>query len=251
VPRPTDRTTAPTALAVDLGSHTAGVWAAHRGTLSGPCGDAYAAAGTPVRRGRVVDVAGCVDLLSHLIRRYPQPVPAGGVVVACRPVLTSEADQDVTRHVLDLVFAPARVLFIDTVRAAAVGSGAAAGTLLIVDVGAELTEVALLTNGRVRAARRAEIGTRDLARGATVDLISDNIVRHVDDLRAGPDASQLRIAAARGMMLVGDGAAHPRLAPAVSGALRMPVHRAANPRMVALNGAGLAAMSLLRHPAGA
>lgn len=251
VSRPTeqDQAPAPTALAVDLGSCTAGVWAAHRGTVSAPCGDPQAATGTLVRRGRVVDVDGCVALLTQLTRQYPEPVPAGGVVVACRPVLASEADQDAVRRVLDAVLAPARMLFMDTVRAAAIGSGAAAGTLLVVDAGAELTEVALLRNGRVLAARRTEIGTRDLTRGATVDLISDNVVRHIEDLRAGPEAAELITAMARGLLLVGDGALHPGLAPTVAGMLGVRVHRAPAPRTAALHGAGLAAMSLLRHPA--
>jgi rod shape-determining protein MreB len=232
---------------VDLGSRTVGVWAAHRGTISGSWDDESAATGTLVRRGRVVDIDGCTSLLTHLVRRYPLPVPDGAVVVACRPVLATEADQEATRRVLDAVFAPTRLVFIDTVRAAAVGSGAAAGTLLVVDIGAELTEVALLQDGRVRAARRTEIGTRDLTRGATVDLIGDNVLRHIDDLRAGPDASAVVTALARGILLVGDGAVHPGLATAVSGMLRVRVHRAAAPRTAALNGAGLAAMSLLRH----
>ncbi|MGA5300165.1 rod shape-determining protein [Nucisporomicrobium flavum] len=243
------RTVAP-AVAVDLGSRTAGVWAAHRGTVSGPCGDPSAPAGTLVRRGRVVDADGCVDVLTQLVRRYPQPVPSGAVVVACRPVLASEADQAATRHVLDTVFAPARIMFVDGVRAAAIGSGAAAGSLLVVDVGAELTEVALLSDGRVVAARRSEIGTRDLSRGATVELLGDCVVGHVHDLRTGADASHVLTAVARGLLLVGDGALHPGLASAVSGALRVRVHRAAAPRTAALNGAGLAAMSLARHPAG-
>jgi rod shape-determining protein MreB len=241
--------TSPTALAVDLGSCAVGVWAAHRGTVSGSCGDPFASAGTLVRRGRVVDVDGCITLLSQLVRQYTEPVPAGGVVVACRPVLATQADQAATRRVLDAVFAPARLQFIDTVRAAAIGSGAAAGTLLTVDVGAQLTEVALLKDGRVIAARRADVGTRDLSRSATVNLISHNVLRRVDDLRTGAAASDLPPALARGMLLVGDGAAHPELAAALSSDLRVRVHRAASPRSAALNGAGLAAMSLLRHPA--
>ncbi|BCJ49768.1 hypothetical protein Asp14428_12430 [Actinoplanes sp. NBRC 14428] len=235
----------PAAVAVDLGSCTAGVWAAQRGTVSGACGDR-----SPVRRGRVVDVDGAVALLERLVRQYPQAVPAGGVVVAYRPVLASGAEQEATRRVLDEVLAPSRVLFVETVRAAAIGSGAAAGSLLVVDVGAGLTEVALLRDGRVVAARRSDLGTRDLARGATVELISDNVVRHLDDLRAGGDRAELRRAMARGVLLVGDGALHPGLATAVSSELRLRVHRAAGPRTAALNGAGLAAMSLLRHPAG-
>ena len=138
------RTTSSTAIAVDLGSCTAGVWAAHHGAISAPWGEGSAAGGALVRRGSIVDVDGCTNLLSRLVRRYPQPVPDGGVVVACRPLLAGEDDQDAARRVIDAVFAPARLLFIDTVSAAAIGSGAAAGALLVVDVGAELTEVALL-----------------------------------------------------------------------------------------------------------
>jgi rod shape-determining protein MreB and related proteins len=242
-------TTSPTAVAVDLGSCTVGVWAARRGTVDGSCGDASASAGTLVRRGRVIDTEGCITLLSQLIHQYPEPVPAGSVVVACRPVLTGEPEQDVLRRVLDAVFAPSRLLFIDTVRAAAIGSGAAAGTLLIADIGAQLTEVAVLGHGRVVAARRADIGTRDLARGATVELLSDIVVRHVEELRADPAAPEPTLAMLRGMLLVGDGALHPDLAPALSDALRVRVHRAAAPRTAALNGAGLAAMAALRHRA--
>ncbi|GIF01046.1 rod shape-determining protein [Paractinoplanes rishiriensis] len=241
--------TPPTALAVDLGSHTAGVWAAHRGTVSGPCGDALASRGSLMRRGRVVDADGCINLLTQLIRRYGDPVPPGGVVAACRPVQAGEPEQAAMRHVLESVFEPRRLVFIDTVRAAAIGSGAAAGTLLVADLGAELTETALLDHGRVVAARRAEVGTRDLSRGATLELITDVVGRHLDQLRGSPAGPGLAPAMARGMLLVGDGAVHPGLSAALSAALRLRVHRAAAPRTAALNGAGLAAMSLLRHPA--
>ncbi|WP_433359579.1 cell shape-determining protein MreB [Actinoplanes sp. CA-142083] len=236
-------TPAPTALAVDLGSGAVGVWAARRGTVSGPCGEELASAGTLVRRGRVVDTEGCAEVLRRLVRRYPDPVPAGGVVAVCRPVLAGAPDQAAMRRVLDEVFQPSRVVFIDTVRAAAIGSGAAAGTLLVADLGAQLTELALLDRGRVVTARRADIGTRDLARGATVDLLAGTVARQFEDLRA-PDS-----AVRRGMLLVGDGATHPELPAALSAALRVRVHRAASPHTAALNGAGLAAMSLLRHPA--
>jgi rod shape-determining protein MreB len=239
----------PAALAVDLGSRTACVWTADHGTVTGPCGEVSAAAGTPVRRGRIVDVDGCVGMLSELVRRYPQPVVAGGVVVACRPVLAAEADEEVFRHVLDSVFAPSRLLFLDTVCAAAIGSGAAAGSLLLVDVGAELTEVALLDHGRIIAAHRAEVGTRDVPRAGPVEPISDNVVGSVDELRAGPHTADLLRAMARGTLLVGDGALHPTLASVVSRTLRVRVHRAAAPHTAAVEGAGRAAMSLLRHPA--
>lgn len=250
-PRPAGApaTSTPTAVAVDLGSSTVGVWAAHRGTVNAPCGDAFTAARPLVRRGRITDPAGCVTLLTQLVRRYSEPIPAGAVVAACRPVLTADQDQAVMRAVLEEVFAPTRLVFIDTVRAAAIGSGAAAGSLLVADLGAQLTEVALLEHGRVITARRADIGTRDLTRGATVDLISGIVAQHIDEIRDTTTPAELSPALTRGVLLVGDGTVHPDLATTLAGALRLPVHRAASPRTAALNGAGLAAMSLLRHPA--
>jgi rod shape-determining protein MreB len=229
------------ALAVDLGSGTAGLWAAHRGTS----GQASTSDGTLVSRGRVVDVDRCAGLLSELAGRYPEPVPGGGVVVVCRPVLSSESDQEETRKVIDAAFAPRRTIFIDTIRAAAIGAGAGAGNLLIADIGAQLTEVALLEDGRIAAARRTDIGTGDLRRGATIELIIDVVARHLDEIRA---EAGFVTASARGLLLVGDGATHPELPGALASEVRLPVHRAAAPRTAALKGASKAAMSALRHP---
>ena len=90
-----------------------------------------------------------MSLLTRLLHTFPQALPVGPVVVACRPVLATPADQDAIRRVVTAAFAPSRVLLIDTVRAAAIGCGAGAGVLLIADVGAQLTEVAVLVDGRV------------------------------------------------------------------------------------------------------
>ena len=165
-PAATDRRGEPAAVAVDLGSGQARLWAVGDGIRAAPSAGEALSRPTPlVRRGRIVDAAGCVSLLTRLLHTFPQALPAGPVVVACRPVLATAADQDAIRRVVTAVFAPSRVLLIDTVRAAAIGSGAAAGVLLVVDVGAQLTEVAVLVDGRVAAARRAETGTHDRCAG--------------------------------------------------------------------------------------
>ncbi|MFC6566346.1 rod shape-determining protein [Actinoplanes utahensis] len=233
---------APVAVAVDLGSSTAGVWATGRGIVSGPSG------GGPVRRGRVADVAACADLLAGLVRRYPQPLSGADMVVACRPVLSTETDEALMRRVLDSAFAPRRIMFIDTVRAAAIGSGAATGMLLIADVGTRITETALLDHGRVVAARRADIGTGDLGDHLTAGLLADVVARHVTDLAAtaGDGVSRAR---ERGLLLIGDGALHPELPEALTVTVGLNVRRAADPCTAALQGAGLAATSALRHPA--
>jgi rod shape-determining protein MreB len=239
----------PTAIAVDLGSGRTQVWVAGRGSVSRPTGDTFGTAGPLVRRGRVVDGSGCIVVLSQLIRRYKDPIPPDSVVVVCRPVLATMAEQDAIRRVVAAVFAPARVLFIDTVRAAAIGAGAAAGTLLIADIGAELTEVAVLDHGRVHAARRADVGTRDLARGAPTDLVAHATTRMINELRHDPTARAVIPAAlTRGLVVVGDGAMKPDLTLQIATTLRIRARSAASPRAAALTGAGLAAMAAARHP---
>jgi rod shape-determining protein MreB len=242
--------TSPTAVAVILGSGRTHVWVAGRGGLSCPSGGIVGTSRAPVRHGRVADGSGCVGVLSQLIGRYRDPVPAGSVVVVCRPVLATMAEQYALRQVAAAVFAPSRVLFIDTVRAAAIGAGTATGGLLIADIGAELSEVAVLQDGRVAAARRTDIGTRDLKRGSPTELLARAITRMINELRHDRVAQALVPAAlSRGLMVVGDGAMTPGLTLKIAANLRIPVRSASVPWTAALNGAGLAAMSAARHPA--
>jgi len=247
--RPAAETSA-AAIAVVLGSGRTQVWVAGRGSLTCPTGDALGASRAPVRRGRVADRPGCVDLLTQLAHEYRDPIPAGSVVVVCRPVLATMAEQYALRQVAEAVFAPSRLLFIDTVRAAAIGAGAAAGSVLIADIGAELIEVAALQNGRVTAARRTDIGTRDLKRGAPPEVLAHVTTRMVNELREDRAAHAVVSAAStRGLMVAGDGAMAPSLMLQIAADLRIPVRSVAAPWTAALNGAGLAAMAVARHPA--
>lgn len=207
---------------------------------------------TPVvRRGRIVDASACVAELRRLLRGNRTPLPVGALVVACRPVLASRAEQEAMSQVLTAALAPSRLLFVDTVRAGAIGAGAAAGTLLLADVGAQLSEVAVLVDGRVVAARRAEVGTRDLNLTVTATSLADSVARLVRELRRDPTAQPLVAAGlARGMVVIGDGATRPDLTARLVAALGAYVHRAASPRTAALTGASLAAMAASRHPGG-
>jgi len=242
--------TPPTAIAVSLGSGRIHVWAADRGSLSCPGTDPVGPSRAPVRRGRVVDEAGCINVLSQLIRQYRDPIPTGPVVVVCRPVQTPTAEQHALGQVVDAVFAPSRMLFIDSVRAAAIGAGAATGGLLIADIGAELSEAAVLQNGRVIASRRTDLGTRDLKRGASVDVLAHVVAGMIDELRHDPGTQAVvPTAVSRGLLVVGDGAETPNLTSQIAASLRIPVQSASTPWTAALNGASLAAMSVARHPA--
>ncbi|WP_319463271.1 rod shape-determining protein [Micromonospora sp. RTP1Z1] len=239
-------TTRPSPIAVDLGSGQLRIRLGSHELV----GDRSVRRYPVVRRGRIIDGAGCAAALAQLLRQHHVGVPARPLVVVCRPLLATAADQDMTRRVLDAVFAPARLLFIDTVRAAAIGAGAGAGTLLVADVGAQLTEVAILRDSQVIAGRRANLGTCDLAHGATVEMLADTLTRLVRELTRGPGAvPSAATALARGMVIVGDGATRPDLRDRLAATMGTSVHRAAGPRTAALTGASLAAAAAARHPA--
>jgi rod shape-determining protein MreB len=239
----------PAAVAADLGSACTQLWASRQGSVSTATGASFGVVGGLVRRGHIIDEAGCIDVLRSLARRFPEPIAPGAVVVACRPVEATKTEQHALRRVVTAVFEPSRLLLIDSVRAAAIGAGAAVGVRLIVDVGAQVTEIALLDHGHVTAARRVDIGIRDISLGAPVDLLADIVVRAVTDLYGALGIDDLACAATGGMLLVGAGGFHPGLTVRLAGVLRIPVHCAASPCTAAVNGAGFAAMSVLRHPA--
>jgi rod shape-determining protein MreB len=113
-----------------------------------------------------------------------------------------------------------------------------------------VTEVAVLQDGRVRAARRTDVGTRDIDRGATTEFVARAATRMINELHHDPLAQPLIAAAlTRGLVLVGDGAMKPELTQQIAEKLRIAVRCAASPWAAALNGAGLAALAVTRHPA--
>jgi rod shape-determining protein MreB len=239
------------AVGIDLGSRYIKVWASGRQLFDVPAiGGDLARPAPLLRRGRIIDPAGLAAFLTRLKRRYHRPVSAGAVVVACRPALATGDDEAVARKVLTEVFDPSRLLFIDTVRAAAIGAATRPGGLLIADVGAEVTEVAVLARGGVAGARRAEIGMNDLILPTETGPVVDAIVDLVRDLRRDPRSRRAAATAiGGGLVMVGGGAAQPQLAARTAAALELPVRPARDPRLAAVRGAGLAALSALRRAA--
>lgn len=241
----------PAAVGVDLGSGYLKVWASGRPLLRVPAiGDSLTSPARLVERGRPIDRAGLEAVLARLVGGYHRPLPAGAVVVACRPVLPGPDRDADTRRLLTDVFDPSRVLFIDSVRAAAIGSGAAAGPLIVADVGAELTEVAVLAQGRVVGARRADIGLSDLieptASWPVVHAVADLFAELRRDRHCRRPAAT---ALGRGLLLVGGGANRPQLVARTAAALGLPVRPSATPLLAAVRGAGLAALAALRRTA--
>lgn len=236
------------AVAVDLGSGYARLWASAWGRVDNPT--AVRCVALPdrlVERGRVIDGPACAVVLNRLRRYQPPLPPRRPVVVVCRPVLATRADQDAVHRVVTTVFGPATVLFIDAVRAAAIGAGATTGDLLVVDIGTQLTEVAVLADGGLVAARRTNLGTRDLRHGVTPTAAARCIAGLVDDLRDDVDPEPTH-AQPRRILVTGGGATLPTLTTRLAAALHAPVSCAPAPRIVAVRGAGTAALAACRHP---
>ncbi|GAB2943240.1 hypothetical protein GCM10027280_34910 [Micromonospora polyrhachis] len=244
-----DTVARPAAIAVDLGSGQARVWTAGNGERTATTtGKALGQAVPLLRRGRIVDDAGCVTLLTRLLEEHPDLPPGPPVVVACRPVLTTADDQARLRQVLTAAFTPARILLLDTVLAAAMGADAASGVLLVVDIGEQLTEVAMIANGRVAAARRIDLGTGDLGLGVSADLLADIVTRLVAQLEPEP-GSRLAAMPPSAVLVVGGGAATAGLTRRLADHLHVPVRRVPAPLSAAVTGAGRAALAAVRHPA--
>ncbi|MFF9122599.1 rod shape-determining protein [Streptomyces sp. NPDC014889] len=236
-------------VALDLGSARTRVWTeglggivdvptvTHRGST----------AARPVRRGTIVDPAGATRLVSRLLAdRVPHD--ARPVVVLTTPVLSGPRTHATAVGVLR-VLRPRAVLTLDGVRAAALGAGAdLSGVLLVIDVGAQLSEVALLTDGRVAAARRATAGTDDVRAGALGELVTTVAALVTGLLRDDPRPA-LVDALDRGPLLTGGGALRPEFAFRLSARLRSHVRAVPKPQTAAVRGAVEALHSVLRHPA--
>ncbi|MEV0457949.1 cell shape-determining protein MreB [Catellatospora methionotrophica] len=233
------------AVGIDLGSRYLRVWASGRPMVDVP---AMTHSRTPlVRRGRVVDENGVAMLLNRLAGRYAQPVPAGSLLVVCRPILATAEHERLVRDLLGEVFSASRVLFLDAVRAAAIGAGARSGPLLVADVGAEITELAVVAEGRVIAARRRDHGIADEPPGQH-DRLADTVAELWHDLQRD---EAIRVYDAevrcRPLLVTGGGGEQSTLAAALSHRLELPVRPAAAPRLAGARGAGLAAVAALRH----
>ncbi|WP_225076520.1 rod shape-determining protein [Streptomyces sp. CoT10] len=236
-------------IALDLGSARTRVWAEGLGGILDVPTVTHqgSAAARPVRRGTVVDPAAATRLVSRLLAdRVPHD--ARPVVVLTTPALSGPRARATAVGVLQ-VLRPRTVLTIDSVRAAALGAGAdLSGALLVIDVGAQLSEVALLIDGRVAAARRATVGTDDV-RAATLAELVTAVTTLVTGLLRDDPRPALVDALDRGPLLAGGGALRPELAYRLSARLRSHVRAVPRPQTAAVRGAVEALHSVLRHPA--
>ncbi|GAA1152726.1 hypothetical protein GCM10009630_58930 [Kribbella jejuensis] len=161
-------------------------------------------------------------------------------VVATTPVVSDDEHRD---DLLAVLRGLGAVVLIDGVKAAALGAGVDVyEPLLVVDVGAELTEVGLIAEGVVVQARRTDIGLGDAR--TVVDVVGEAML----ELLQGPCGSQVVDALDRGVLLTGGGALRPEITYKLGRRLGAVVRPAPAPHTAAVRGAAAALQATHRHP---
>ncbi|MEV7234812.1 rod shape-determining protein [Streptomyces sp. NPDC051020] len=244
-------------LALDLGSSRTRAWVPGLGIVT----DADAEStddpqgarghGRPVRRGRIVDRESCGRILSRIADTALGTDRSETLIVLSHPVLAGPEHRAEARELL-AALGPTSVIVLNSARAAAACGGPQdGGPLLVVDIGAELTEVTLLVDGMVRDAREAETGLSDLGPAEpptpVVRTALDMIMEMWQQDRHGAVLGALR----KGPLLAGGGALRPDITNRIAVRLGVPVRLADDPATTVVRGAGLILSSALRHAAAA
>ncbi|MFF1646641.1 rod shape-determining protein [Streptomyces sp. NPDC058240] len=238
-------------LALDLGSSRTRVWVPGQGLMADTdiCGDfgTGRAHGGPVRRGRIVDPESCGRMLGRIADTALGADRTGTVIVLSHPVLAGARHRAAARELI-AALGPTTVIALDSARAAAAYAGPRdGGPLLVVDIGAGLTETTLLVDGQVRDARQAETGLGDLDPAqpptAVVRTVLDMITEMWKQDRHGAVLGALR----KGPLLIGGGATRPDITNRIAVRLGVPVRLADDPATAVVRGAGMVLGSVLRQ----
>lgn len=235
-------------LALDLGSAQTRAWTPGRGLILDAPTITPTELDYPVRRGSIVDAGGAASMLDRLLNSPGAPGYRAAIIVTTMPVLSTDADRHAALTAIE-VLQPGAVLTIESVKAAALSACAdLVKPLLVVDLGAELTEVAVLCNGSLVDARRASLGLSDFGRGITVDELTTSVGDMVTDLLRQDCGPQVVDALHRGPLLTGGGALRPAITYRIAKRLAAPVRTVPAPHTAAVRGACTALRSVDRHP---
>ncbi|MET9929960.1 rod shape-determining protein [Streptomyces sp. NPDC006324] len=229
-------------IALDIGSSRTRAWAPGAGVFADvPSG--------PVLRGRVTDADSQLRLLRRLTAGAPGRDGHDTVVMLAHPVLAGREEREAVRRVVDGLGA-VRVFAVDSARAAAAHAAPPGdGPLLVVDLGAQLTEVTLVVDGLVTDARLAEVGLDDLPDpGSAPDPVAGTAADLVSDLWRRDRTGAVRGALRRGVLVTGGGALRLDVTGRLAHLLRARLRLANDPSTSVVRGAGLMLASALRHP---
>ncbi len=226
------------ALALDLGSARTRAWIAHRPTILDVPTVTFPGAGAlhPIQRGAIVDVPGTARMLDRLLGRRVSRF-AGPLVVVTTPALGGYVHRERARAAVR-VLRPHAVLTVPAVRAVAAATGADhVRPLLVVDLGAHLTEVVLLAEGNVFDARHTAFGTTDLADADASEEVCEAVAVMIASMLREDRTSRTADALRRGVLLAGGGALRPDLPRRLADRLHAPATPVPAPHTAAVRGA--------------
>jgi rod shape-determining protein MreB len=228
-----------------MGSARTRLYVAGRGVIA----DIASAAPRPggrleraVSRGMVVRIDAATALLSPLLGRLHVPGRRRHRVLACVPQGTAAQGAAALRTAVSHAGAHA-VALVPSVLAAAVGAGLDVGSEdpnVLIDIGAELSEIAIVRLGNVTAATAVPMGWQDLGpHAASIRQLSDRIAGAFEALLDQmPERIQGDLMLER-VTLTGGGARLPELRFALSMRLRLHASVPQQPELAVIHGAGL------------
>nr|WP_240657598.1 rod shape-determining protein [Streptomyces populi] len=238
-----------TGIALDLGSSRTRAWVSGRRMILDVPTVTFPGEGAtcPIQRGTIVDTPGTARmldrLLGHRLHRLDRPL-----LVVTTPVLGGIAYRAEARTAVE-VLRPRSVLTVPTARAVATAADAdLAHPLLVVDIGAHVTEVTLLTDGVVTDVRCTALGTDDLDVLAPPTRITEAVVAMVTAMLDQDHTSQTFDALQRGALLAGGGALRPDITYPLAGLLHAPVRPVRAPHTAAVRGAAKLLQAARSHP---
>ncbi|MBM7439847.1 rod shape-determining protein [Streptomyces sp. HB132] len=231
-------------LAIDLGSSGARAWVPGQGlVIDGPA-DREDGARRPVRRGRIVDAEFCAGLLDRLADTALGPHRQDSVIVLSHPVLAGPEHRALAGELLAVLGASDAVVLNSAAAVAACAGPPGGGPVLVVDMGAELTEVALLVDGSVVDARQADLGLSDLGPQAPPTELVGNVLDMITSMWREDRHGAVRGALRRGPVLTGGGALRRDVTDRIAGCLGTPVRVTPDPSTAVVRGAALILDSL-------
>ncbi|MGC0406311.1 rod shape-determining protein MreB [Streptomyces sp. SAI-126] len=236
-------------IALDLGSARTRAWTSGRRTILDVPTITFPdeVAICPVQRGTIVDTPGTSRMLDRLLGpRLPRR--GRPLLILTTPALGGLAYRAEARTAVE-VLRPRTVLTVPAARAVAVAADAdLARPLLVVDIGAHLTEVTLLTDGAVTDARSTALGTGDLDSLTPPARITEAVVAMVSAMLDQDRTSQTRDALRHGPLLAGGGALRADITRPLDGRLQAPVQPVLAPHTAAVRGAARLLRAAHAHP---
>ncbi|MGV2920813.1 rod shape-determining protein [Streptomyces alfalfae] len=236
-------------LALDMGSARTRAWIAGRKAILDVPTITFPGAGAayPIQRGAIVDVPGAARMLDRLLgdrlHRLSRPL-----VVVTTPVLDGPLYRERARAAVQ-VLRPRSVITVPAARAIALAADAdLERPLLVVDIGAHLTEVVLLVDGDVFDARRTALGTADLAGAHTSAEIGEAVTTMITSMLRQDLTPVTADALSRGALLAGGGALRPDIARRLITGLQAPLRAVAAPHTAAVRGAAKILRAAHSHP---